>query len=136
MSRFAGAILAAALALAVPAAASAQMSDADITRGLMSTRWCSFSYNQTTGYSSRRVAQFLPGGVLTIGGNAEGGSSGQNGSFYSQTQGGDRFHWRVQAAQLLLAADDGVWGAYVLDGYRTSSGTIVLKVAGAEWVPC
>jgi hypothetical protein len=74
--------------------------------------------------------------LLTIGRNSEGGSSGSGGSYYSQSQGGENYQWRVQAAELLLAPTGGAWGAFPLDGYRTSSGLIVLKVAGEEWSAC
>jgi hypothetical protein len=136
MYRIIGMLLGTMLLATLPFATAAEMSDTDIARALMANHWCNFSYNKTTGYSSRRVAQFLGNGVLTIGRNAEGGVSGPAGSYYGQSQGGQRYQWRVLGTNLLLAPAGGAWEVYALDAYRTSAGKLVLKVAGEEWIAC
>lgn len=136
MSRPVAALASALLLATLPVAASAQYSDAQIHQALMANRWCNFKYSQISGRSSSRVAQFHGNGLLVIGSNSEGVSSGPNGSVYGQSQGSERYQWRVQAAHLLLAPLGGGWDAYPLDAYRTSAGVLVLKVAGEEWSAC
>lgn len=110
-------------------------SDAEISQALTSTSWCSFSYNQTTGYSRSQRATFQASGVLTVSTNAEGGSSGAGGSVYGQSAGGDSYRWEVRGGRLILASEEGSQD-FTLDESRSSSGEFVLLVDGQEWTPC
>ncbi len=126
------AIAAACAALAAPAAA---WTDQEISNALMANAWCSFSYNQTTGYSHSKRAVFGSNGVLTIRSDNEGGSSGSGGSYYGQSNGGNSYGWRVQGATLYLS-DGASWDAHTLDSKSSSNGGLVLIVDGQEWTPC
>ena len=110
-------------------------SDEQIAQALTSTSWCSFSYNQTSGYSRSQRATFQPSGILTVATRSEGGSSGPAGSVYSQSDGGDTYRWEVRGGRLGLANEEGVED-FTLDESRTSSGGFVLLVDGQEWTPC
>ncbi len=110
-------------------------SDAEISQALTSTSWCSFSYNQTSGYSRNQRATFQSSGILTVATRGEGGSSGPAGSVYSQSDGGDTYRWEVRGGRLILANEEGVQD-FTLDESRTSSGAFVLLVDGQEWTPC
>jgi len=122
----------AALALAAPASA---YTDQEISNALMGNAWCSFSYNQTTGYSHSKRGVFGGNGVLTVGSNNEGGSSGSGGSYYGQSNGGDSYGWRVMGGVLYLS-EGGTWGAHTLDAKNNSNGSIILIVDGTEWSAC
>lgn len=110
-------------------------SDAEISQALMRTSWCSFSYNQTTGYSRSQRATFQDGGILHVSSSAEGGSSGASGSVYGQSSGGDTYQWQVQEGRLILTGEEGVQDL-TLDSKESSSGGFILLVDGEEWTPC
>ncbi len=129
------AVLAVAAGLATAAPAAAQYSDQQISDALLSTQWCTFRYNKTTGYSSSQRARFGRDGTLTVSRNSEGGSSGSGGSYYGQSQGGDVYRWAVQGGQLVLSNNEGSQ-ALSLDEKRSSSGGFILIVDGTEWTPC
>ena len=101
----------------------------------MANAWCSFSYNQTTGYSHSKRAVFTADGMLRVASNNEGGSSGSGGSYYGQSTGGDTYGWRVQGGVLYLS-EGGAWGAHTLDAKNNSNGSIILIVDGTEWSAC
>ena len=115
--------------------AQSAYTDAEISQALTSTSWCSFSYNQTTGYSRSQRASFQTSGILHVSTGAEGGSSGDGGSVYGQSRGGDTYRWQVRAGRLILTGEEGVQDL-ALDEKRSSSGGFVLLVDGQEWTPC
>ncbi len=110
-------------------------SDAEISQALMSTSWCSFTYNQRTGYSRSQRARFQASGVLHVSTNAEGGSSGPSGSVYGQSGGGDTYQWQVRSGRLILTGEEGSEDL-TLDAKESSSGGFILLVDGQEWTPC
>lgn len=124
------------LAVLVLAAGRAEAyTDQEIASALMANAWCSFSYNQTTGYSHSQHAVFGGDGVLRVTSGAEGGSSGYGGSYYGQSSGGDSYNWAVRGGVLYLGAG-GSWDAHSLDSKTSSNGTLILLVDGKEWSPC
>ena len=110
-------------------------SDQEISTALMANAWCSFSYNQTTGYSHSKRAVFGGNGVLSIHSGNEGGSSGSGGSYYGQSSGGQSYGWAVKGGVLYLS-DGASWDAHSLDSKRNSNGSIILIVDGKEWSVC
>jgi hypothetical protein len=109
--------------------------DQEISTALMANAWCSFSYNQTTGYSHSKHAVFGGNGILRINSGAEGGSSGYGGSYYGQSSGGESYGWAVKGGVLYLS-DGASWDAHSLDSKRNSNGSIILIVDGKEWSVC
>ena len=109
--------------------------DQEISTALMANAWCSFSYNQTTGYSHSKRGVFSADGSLNVSSNNEGGSSGYGGSYYGQSRGGDNYGWRVQGGVLYLS-EGGSWGAHTLDAKYNSNGSLILIVDGTEWSSC
>ena len=122
----------AAFAFAAPASA---YTDQEISNALMANAWCSFSYNQTTGYSHSKRGVFSADGSLNVSSNNEGGSSGYGGSYYGQSRGGDNYGWRVQGGVLYLS-EGGSWGAHTLGAKNNSNGSLILIVDGTEWSSC
>ena len=109
--------------------------DQEISTALMANAWCSFSYNQTTGYSHSKRAVFGSDGRLNIHSGSEGGSSGSGGSYYGQSSGGESYGWAVKDSVLYLS-DGASWDAHSLDSKRNSNGSLILIVDGKEWSPC
>jgi len=109
--------------------------DREISTALMANAWCSFSYNQTTGYSHSKRAVFGSNGVLSIHSGSEGGSSGSGGSYYGQSSGGESHGWTVKDSVLYLY-DGASWDAHSLDSKRNSNGSLILIVDGKEWSVC
>jgi hypothetical protein len=115
-----------------------------LTQLLTSSSWCSFSYNATTGYSSKSQNTFRPDGILVIGTGGEGGTMNQQGgttvaggSFYSQRQGGGQAQWRVQGGQLYIDAGQGAgWQVLPLNVTLNSAGNPIIKANGTEYMRC
>jgi hypothetical protein len=95
---------------AVPNAAGAQpglpkMDLKDpVAQLLLSSAWCTFSYNKTTGYSSSTRTQFANDGTFFVGARGEGYSSGAGGTFSSQHDSRSVGRWLVNKSRLWLAA--------------------------------
>ena len=109
--------------------------DQEISTALTANAWCSFSYNQTMGYSHSKRAVFGGKGILSIHSAAEGGSSGANGSVYGQSSGGESYGWAVKNGVLYLS-DGASWNAHSLDSMRNSNSSLILIVDGKEWSKC
>ena len=128
-------VAAAAVALMSSNGPANAYTDQEISTALMANAWCSFSYNQTTGYSHSKHAVFGGNGVLSINSGSEGGSSSSGGSYYGQSSGGESYGWAVKDSVLYLS-DGASWDAHSLDSKRNSNGSLILIVDGKEWSPC
>src|SRR5688500_9186486 len=62
-------LLALALLLALPFAPAAAQSDGEIRQVLLSSAWCSFSYNNVSGASRSERVQFFPNGSASFASN-------------------------------------------------------------------
>jgi hypothetical protein len=103
---------------------------------LISSPWCSFTYNQTTGSSRSERVVFHPNGVVASGSNAESYSSGPSGSVAGQTRGGGQGRWRVQSGMLHLSQDGTTWEPQNLQVTRNSSGYPIIKSGKKEYLQC
>jgi hypothetical protein len=110
--------------------------DQQIAQLLMANRWCSFSYNQTSGRTSTEQVQFNRDGTATRGARSETQSSNPNGSYYGNSQGGDRGYWRIQGGQLMLSHDGQQWAPQPLQVTRNSNGYPILNSGGKEYSQC
>jgi hypothetical protein len=79
--------------------------DAQVAQLLLSTGWCSFSYNQATGTTRTSKGYFRQDGTLVMNTGAETYSSGYGGTVAGQYGGGSTMRWRLQ--DLRLYVDDG-----------------------------
>ena len=102
---------------------------------LLSSAWCSFSYNKTTGYSSTKRVAFSPNGTYAAGSRAEGYSSGSGGSMASQRDGGTRGQWRVQNGELYMS-EGGQWEQVQTMLRRNNNGHPIIVADGVEFSQC
>ena len=129
----------AAAAAAAPAPAIAKPAGNDeISKLLLSSPWCTFSFNKTTGYSSSTRYQFFENGTIQVGGQSEGYSSGYGGSMASQSNSSSTIRWEVRKGQLFLASPEsnGQFVAAPFEHYKNSSGYPILKANGTEYSQC
>jgi hypothetical protein len=115
----------------VPPAGAAGLSD----ELLLSSAWCTFSYNKTTGYSSSKRVAFSPDGTYAVGSRGEGGSSGRGGSMASQRDSGGGGRWRVQNGELFLS-EGGQLEHVPTVLRRNNNGYPVIVADGAEYAQC
>lgn len=67
---------------------------------ILSSPWCTFRYNQTTGYSSSTRIQYFRDGTYQLGARGEGYSSGYGGTLASQHDSGSSGRWMIQKGVL------------------------------------
>ena len=106
---------------------------------LVSSPWCSFSYNKVSGSSSSKRVTFSPDGSWSQGAQSEGYSSGYGGTMASQhnSEGGGR--WAVQGGQLLMSnPGEGAYELAPLDlaVKQNSNGYPILVADGVEYSQC
>lgn len=63
---------------------------------LVSSAWCNFWFNKTSGYSGSSRVQYFPDGSYQLGKKSEGYSSGSGGTFASEGRSGSSGRWYVQ----------------------------------------
>ena len=103
---------------------------------LLSSAWCTFSYNQTTGYSSSKRIQFYRNGTYSMGSQAEGYSSGRSGSFASQNNSGGDGRWKVTGGELYISEGYGQLEYVNTVVKRNSSGYPIIVADGVEYSQC
>lgn len=104
---------------------------------LLSSAWCTFSYNKVSGYSSSTRVRFNRNGTYSTGKRDEGYSSGRSGSMASQHDSGGAGRWEVSNGILFLS--EGQQGTLqpvrtVLN--RNSNGYAVIIADGVEYSQC
>jgi len=107
----------------------------NLSRLLLSSAWCTFSYNQTTGYSSSKRVQFYKNGTWSSGSQGEGYSSGYGGTMASQYNNGGDGQWQVKGGQLYMSEADGYLQPVNMQVKYNSNG-YVLKADGVEYSQC
>jgi hypothetical protein len=120
---------------APPAAGNAQ--DAQYRQILMSSAWCSFTYNKISGTSTTRRVVLRPDGIMTVNGGAESYSSGAGGTYAGQSSNSGSMRWKYEGLRLYL--DDGSGAGFQdvgLTASRNSNGSIILMAAGREYAMC
>ena len=70
---------------------------------LLSSAWCSFSYNKNTGASSQSRIQYFNDGSWGVGARSEGYNSGANGTVSSQRDSSSSGRWSVSKGQFWFA---------------------------------
>jgi hypothetical protein len=129
-------LLVLALLLALQVAPAAAQTDGEIRQVLLSSAWCSFSYNKVSGASRSERVQFFPNGSASISSNAESYSSGRSGSAAGQSSRAQTVYWRVQGGDLHLSEDGRSFEPVGLQGKRNSNGSLILVADGKEYAQC
>jgi hypothetical protein len=127
------AIIAALLAssLALPAHAGGMTNEL-----VVSSAWCSFTYNKTSGYSNTKRYVYAPNGTWSSGARGEGGSSGANGSVYSQRDSRAGGAWKVQGGEFYMSEGGGPLQPVRTFVKRNSNGYPVIVADGVEYSQC
>lgn len=102
---------------------------------LLSSAWCSFSYNQTSGYSKTTRVRFNANGTFSSGGRGEGGSSGPWGSVASQKDSSAGGYWRVDRGELYMS-DGGPLEPVQTRLKRNGNGYPIIVADGVEYSQC
>jgi hypothetical protein len=102
---------------------------------VLSSAWCSFTYNQISGRSSTLRVVFSSNGTYRYGGRNEGSSSNMYGSVASQSDGGGGGYWQLQSGELFLA-EGGPFRHVQTQFKRDSSGLPVIISDGREYIAC
>lgn len=125
-------LLAMALMSAIPAVHAAGMSK----ELLLSSAWCTFTYNKTTGYSHSKRVFFNANGTYGSGSSGEGYSSGSGGSMASQrnTQAGGL--WAVDKGELFMSQGPGRLEQVRTLLKRNNNGYPVIVADGVEYSQC
>jgi hypothetical protein len=111
--------------------------DAQARQILMSSAWCSFTYNKVSGTSTTHRVLFRADGVMTINGGAETYSSGTGGTYAGQSNNASAMRWKFENLRLLI--DDRSGAGYQdigLTSTTNSNGSIILKAQGKEYATC
>lgn len=105
---------------------------------LLSSAWCSFSYNQTSGASQSSRAQFSPDGTWSSASRGETYSSGYGGTVAGQHDAGLGGQWKVQEGRLFMSnpPDSPALSPVDLSITRNSSGHPIITADGTEYSPC
>lgn len=111
--------------------------DANARQILMSSAWCSFSYNKVSGASATRKVIFRQDGVMSIQGGAETYSSGYGGIYAGQTNSASAMLWKFENMRLFVDDRSGTGYQDVgLTSTTNSNGAIILKAQGQEYSMC
>ena len=120
-----------------PAAPKAQTGvDGQLTQLLTSSAWCSFTYNQRSGTSTRSRAVFNSNGTVFQNSGAETYNSGPAGSVAGQYGNRDQAHWKVNGGMLHLSQDGVNWTPQQLQVTQNSNGYPIIKSGGKEYMRC
>ncbi len=117
----------------VPTAAPAADS---LSKLLLSSAWCSFSYNKVSGASNQRRVQFLSDGSWSDNSRNEGYSSGYGGTMASQHDGGANGRWQVMGNQLRMSGADANLQPVQLQVKTNSNGYPIIVADGTEFSQC
>lgn len=133
MKRLTPLLAAAALLAGAPSAAQAAgMSN----KLLLSSAWCSFSYNKISGTTKTTRARFYSNGSYAFGNQRESQSSGQYGSVYGQSGGDGGGRWQVQNGELYMGEDGGPLEPVQTVLKRNSNGYPIIVADGVEYMQC
>jgi len=105
---------------------------------LLSSAWCSFTYNKVSGASHTSRVQFFQDGTWSRGARGETYSSGYGGIYAGQTNRGDGGQWQVKGGQLWMSNPPEAPQLTPLDlrVSRNSSGYPILHADGKEYSQC
>ena len=126
-------VFVAALLATLPAVARAAGMSNDL---LLSSAWCSFTYNKTTGYSHTKRVFFNANGTYGTGSRGEGYSSGSGGSMASQRNAQGAGAWRVDRGELFMSEGGGRLERVSTMVKRNNNGYPIIVADGVEYSQC
>jgi hypothetical protein len=103
---------------------------------LLSSAWCSFSYNKISGTTKTTRARFYANGTYGFGNQRESQSSGQYGSVYGQSGGGGGGRWQVKGGELYMGEGGGPLVGVQTVLKRNSNGYPIIVADGVEYMQC
>lgn len=103
---------------------------------LLSSAWCSFSYNKISGTTKTTRAQFYANGSYSFGNQRESQSSGQYGSVYGQSGGDGGGRWQVKGGELYMGEDGEPLEPVQTMLKRNSNGYPIIVADGVEYMQC
>lgn len=103
---------------------------------LLSSAWCSFSYNKISGSTKSRRIQLFRDGTWSDSSRAEGYSSGYGGTMASQHDSGGGGRWAVNNGQLYISEAGGDLQPVQLQVKTNSSGYPIIVADGVEYSQC
>jgi hypothetical protein len=103
---------------------------------LLSSAWCSFKYNQVTGYSNTMRIRFNKNGTYSTGSRAEGSTSGKYGSYSSQNDAGGAGKWKVVNGELYISEGNGQLVPVRTVVKRNTNGYPIIVADGIEYSQC
>lgn len=103
---------------------------------LLSSAWCSFSYNKNSGYSSTTRVTFSRSGTYSLGSKGEGGQSNKYGSYSSQSDSGGAGRWKIVKGELHLSEGNGDLNHVNTALQRNSNGYPIIVADGVEYMQC
>ncbi|TAN40058.1 MAG: hypothetical protein EPN25_09125 [Nitrospirae bacterium] len=124
-------VIAASIATAIPVQAGGLSS-----KLLLSSAWCTYSYNKITGYSNSSRLRFSADGTYSSGSRSEGYSSGPSGSIASQGDSGGDGRWKVVAGELYMSEGYGQLELVQTFVKNNSNGYPVIVGDGVEYSQC
>ena len=103
---------------------------------MLSSTWCHFTYNKTTGYSHSKRVRFNANGTYSTGSRGEGYSSGSGGSMASQRNSNASGLWRIANGELFMSEGAGGLEHVQTVLKRNSNGYPIIVADGAEYSQC
>jgi hypothetical protein len=106
---------------------------------LLSSAWCSFSYNKVSGATSQSRVRFLPDGSWSSGRQAETYNSGAYGSVAGQYNSGSGGQWAVKNGRLFMSnppEEPSLQPVEPFEVTRNSNGSPIIKAQGTEYSSC
>ncbi|MCC6747200.1 MAG: hypothetical protein IT371_06035 [Deltaproteobacteria bacterium] len=119
---------------AVPAGGRSP-TDGKLRQLLLSTAWCSFTFNKHTGTSSTSRVVYFPNGTLRFGSNTETYNTGHAGTVAGQHTGSGGLLWKVAGGRLYVNLGQGFVDAN-LRVTLNSAGNPILIAGGKEYMRC
>lgn len=118
------------------AAAPAGGQDGQISQFLTRNAWCGFTYNKTSGTSTRERVVFYSNGTVARTSGAQTYSSGPAGSVAGQSANANQGRWKVANGTLNLSQDGVNWTPQPLQVTQNSNGSPIIKSNGKEYMVC
>lgn len=106
---------------------------------LVSSAWCSFSYNKTSGTTRQSRVQFLPNGSWSSGSQAETYNSGPSGSVAGQYNNGSGGEWAVKGGRLYMSDPPETPSLEPVEPFsvtQNSNGSPIINAMGKEYARC
>jgi len=122
-----------------PKAAAKPAGNDPVAQLLVSSAWCSFSYNKTSGVTHQSKVRFFPNGTWSSGAQAETYSSGSGGTYASQSNGAAGGQWAVKGGRLYMSDPPETPSLERVEPFsitRNSNGYPIINAMGREYSRC